>query len=425
METTFADEARQGSAGCGMGLGAAVDLGTTTIAVSLHDLGTGARLGEACALNPQVAFGQDVLSRVSRAIAGDGDALRAAVVSRVRRLVHDLVEEHGADEADVRSTVVVGNPAMTHLFLGRDVTPLAGAPYRGALTDALTLSAHDAGLPGGPGSSVFVGPAVSAFVGSDAVAGALATGLIEGGDGALLVDLGTNGELVLRAGGRTLAASAAAGPAFEGAGISSGMRAQDGAIDRVDYADGELRISTIGSQEALGVCGTGLIDAVAAMLDAGALDATGRLRAEGPLAGRVVETATGVAFVLAPGIELTQQDVRSLQLAKGAVAAALEILLEEAGVDTARVTDVVVAGAFGSGANVAGLVRIGVFPASWESRVRFAGNSALGGAQRMLLDPAARARAGGFAREARAVPLASRPDFQERFLAALAFPEGA
>jgi uncharacterized 2Fe-2S/4Fe-4S cluster protein (DUF4445 family) len=403
-------------------LGVAVDLGTTTIAASLHDLGTGTRLGEASVLNPQVSFGHDVLTRISRAITGEGDALRAAAISGVRRLACDLVEGAGADTYDVTLTVVVGNPAMTRLFLGLDVTPLSGAPYRGARTDALTLTARDAGLPGGPGATVFVGPGVSAFVGSDAVAGALASGLGDREDGVLLIDLGTNGELVLRTAGRTLAASAAAGPAFEGVEISSGMRAEDGAIDRVAYRDGALIVSTIGGAAPVGVCGTGLIDAVAAMLEAGALDPTGRLRAEGPLAANVVETGDGAAFVLAPSVELTQHDVRALQLAKGAVATALEILLEEAGVASEAVSDVIVAGAFGSGADVGSLVRIGALPAMWLERVRFAGNAALAGSERMLLDPAARELAREFARDARAVPLASRPDFQARFLAALDFP---
>jgi uncharacterized 2Fe-2S/4Fe-4S cluster protein (DUF4445 family) len=403
-------------------LGLAVDLGTTTIAISLHDLATGERLSGATALNPQVSFGHDVLSRVSRAIAGDGEALRAAAVSQVRRLACDLAEGTGVTGDDVTSTVVVGNPAMTRLFLGLDVTPLAGPPYGGAWKDAFTLSAQEAGLPGGPDATVFVGPGVSAFVGSDAVAGALATGLTGREDGALLIDLGTNGELVLRTGGRTLAASAAAGPAFEGVEISSGMRAEDGAIDRAAFEDGALRISTIGGAAPAGVCGTGLIDAVAAMLDAGVLDPTGRLRAAGPLAARVVDTADGAAFVLAPGIELTQHDVRALQLAKGAVVAALDILLEEAGVGHDGVTDVAMAGAFGSGANVGSLVRLGVLPDAWRQRVRFVGNTALAGAERMLTDPASRELAREFAAAARAVPLAPRPDFRSRFLAALDFP---
>jgi uncharacterized 2Fe-2S/4Fe-4S cluster protein (DUF4445 family) len=403
-------------------LGVAIDLGTTTVAASLHDLGAGSRLGDGSALNPQVAFGHDVLTRVSRAIAGDADALRAAAVSGIRRLVRDLLADVDAVEADVEATVVVGNPAMIHLLLGLDVTPLGGSPYRGALTESRVLAAREAGLPGGPGASVFVGPGVSAFVGSDAVAGALATGLAEREGDALLVDLGTNGEVVLHTRGGTFAASAAAGPAFEGVEISSGMRAEEGAIERVRYEDGTLIVTTIGGGAAVGVCGTGLIDAVAAMLDSGVLDATGRLTAAGPLAANVIETNSGAAFVLAEGVSLTQQDVRALQLAKGAVKVALDVVLDTADIGSDSVAEVMVAGAFGSASSAASLVTIGAFPAVWGDRVTFAGNAALAGAERMLLDPASRERAREFALGVKTVPLAPRPDFQKRFLAALDFP---
>lgn len=389
------------------GLGVAVDLGTTTVAASLYDLSDGRLLDTASALNPQVGFGHDVMTRVSRAIAGDGVALRGAVTGQIGRLVRELLVAGGDGRSDLREIVVVGNTAMIHLLLDRDATPLAIAPHEGALIDPIDLPARDAGLPGAPEAVVHVGPAVSAFVGSDAVAGMLATGLAERTDSTLLIDLGTNGEIVLRANGVTLATSAAAGPAMEGVSISSGMRAEPGAIDRVRLVDGRIEATTIDGEPARGICGSGLLDAVAALLDAAVLDASGRMEAP---------------FELAPGVFLTQQDVRALQLAKGAVAVAIDVLLEEAGAASEDVREVLVAGGFGSHVSPRSLVRLGVLPEAWAERVTFGGNTALAGAAAMLLDPAARARALALARETRTVPLATRPDFQRRFLAALDFP---
>lgn len=404
------------------GLGVAVDLGTTTVAASLYDLADGRLLDTAAALNPQVAFGHDVMTRISRAIAGDAEALRLSVTDRLGRMLSELLVTGGEESSDIREIVVVGNPAMLHLLLDRDVTPLASAPHEGVLVEPITLTADSAGLQGAPDAVVYLGPAVSAFVGADAVAGMLATGLAERTDPTLLIDLGTNGEVLLRANGMTLAASAAAGPAMEGVSISSGMRAEPGAIERVRFAEGRLEIDTIDGEPARGICGSGLLDAVAALLEAGVLDASGRMEARGPLGSRVSATAEGARVELAPAVSLTQQDVRALQLAKGAVAVAIDVLLEEAGVEPGDVREVLVAGGFGSHVSPRSLARLGVLPQAWTERVTFAGNTALAGAVAMLLDPSARARALALSRETRTVPLATRPDFQRRFLAALVFP---
>jgi uncharacterized 2Fe-2S/4Fe-4S cluster protein (DUF4445 family) len=388
-------------------LGIAVDLGTTTLAASLYDLSDGRLLETASALNPQVAFGHDIMTRISRAISGDGDAMFGAVTGRIGELLRGLLVTGGDGRSDLREIVVVGNPAMVHLFLDRDVTPLATAPYEGALIEPVTLPAHDAGLPGAPDAVVRIGPAVSAFIGSDAVAGMLATGLARRIDATLLIDLGTNGEIILRANGATLATSAAAGPAMEGVSISSGMRAEPGAIDRVRFVDGRVEASTIDGEPARGICGSGLLDAVSALLESGAIDASGRM---------------AEPFELAPGVFLTQQDVRALQLAKGAVAVAVDVLLEEAGVTPEDVREVLVAGGFGSHVSPRSLVRLGVLPRVWADRVTFAGNTALAGAAILLLDPGEREPALALARATRTVQLATRSDFERRFLAALDFP---
>jgi uncharacterized 2Fe-2S/4Fe-4S cluster protein (DUF4445 family) len=270
---------------------------------------------------------------------------------------------------------------------------------------------------------LYAPPAISAFVGADAVAGALATSLASREAPALLVDLGTNGEVVLAAAGRLLAASAAAGPAFEGAGLSSGMGAPPGAIDRVWLDDGGLRHTTIGDVAARGLCGSGLLDLLALLLDTGALDGSGRLQPVGPLASFVREETDGRRVVVADRVALTQQDVRAAQLAKAAVQVAVDVLLAESGVGTCEVSDVVIAGGFGSQVRPAALAAIGVIPAGWVDRVVFAGNTALAGASRLLLSSDARREAEQIAAATTVVPLATRTDFQARFLAALEFGE--
>ncbi len=404
-------------------LGAAVDLGTTTIAVRLHDLADGRVLGETAGLNPQAAWGHDVLSRVSRALEGDARALRNAATRAIEDLVLELTEDASAAGGVLSEIVVVGNPAMLRLFSGADVSMLADASSPGVhrptrLTDTFTAELHVLGH-----ASVIVGPEVSAFIGADTVAALIATGLDRPQEGH-----GAGGSRDERRGrarlkGELYAASAAAGPAFEAYGLSSGMRAEPGAIETV-WLDGDvLGIRTVGEQRPRGLCGSGLIDLLALLLDTGALDATGRLQPEGPLATRVVETPTGRAFEVASGVTLTQQDVRQAQLAKGAVQAAIATVLDEAGRPAEGVAEILVAGGFGSHLRPASLAAIGVVPLDWTERVTLAGNAALSGASAMLLSSVARREADSLARRVRTVVLAGRPEFRERFVASLEFPQ--
>ena len=403
-------------------LGAAVDIGTTTIAVRLHDLTDGRVIGEAADLNPQVAWGHDVLSRVSRSVEGEAGPLREAVTNKVEGLVLTLTRALSAGHGTLRELVVVGNPAMTRLFLGADVSMLGDGASPGVNHPTRTLDTVAADLSALGMASVLVGPEVSAFIGADAVAGLLATGLAQRSDDALLVDLGTNGEVVLVSGGDIYAASAAAGPAFEGYGLTSGMRAEPGAIEAV-WLDGDvLGVRTIGGERPRGLCGSGLVDLLALLLATGALDSSGRLRLEGPLAARVVETPGGRVFEVSSDVLLTQQDIRQAQLAKAAVQVAIEAVLVEAGRSVETVAEVLVAGGFGSHLRPASLAAVGVVPGAWTERVTLAGNAALAGASAMLLSSAARREADDLAKRVHTVDLAGRPDFQMRFIAALAFP---
>ena len=409
-------------------LGVAVDVGTTTLALALVDLRNGDEVAHASALNPQHAYGADVMSRVSAAIAGDSKALQDVVAVEIERLAIGMLDVIGASASHVREFSVVGNTAMRALLLAEDVSALAAAPYADApiapvetTTTAIGMRTFDAG--------VYVAPGVSAFIGGDIVAGMLITQLAEATRPTLFLDLGTNGEIVLVTGCDILATSAAAGPALEGASIENGMRAEPGAIERVSLQGTALIAETIDGAPARGICGSGLLDLVASMLDLGVLDSSGRLLDDVPGSSetRVVVHGDQRAFILDPdpdaGVVLTQRDVREIQLAKGAIRTAIDILLESADVDATAVTRVVIAGGFGLHVRGSALARIGMVPVEWASRLQFAGNTALAGAVALLVNGEIRTRAVSIAQEVRTIALAADASFQQRFVASLSFPQ--
>ncbi|GAB4289560.1 MAG: ASKHA domain-containing protein [Coriobacteriia bacterium] len=409
-------------------IGAAVDVGTTTIAARLYDLRTGELLGAASSANPQASWGADVLSRVSAALAGEATALQSAVVSAIEELVTGIASRVPVAVEALREIVCVGNTAMTSLLLGADVSPLAAAPYAGARTGAETVPADALGFIAFPLAVLTTLPGVSAFIGSDITAGLLVTHPGQGDAPGVFVDLGTNGEIVLAVGDKRYGASAAAGPALEGAGIEHGMRAETGAIERAWLEAGDLRITTVGEAPPEGICGSGLIDLAEALLDGGALTPDGLLRTDAapPLGRRVFMRDDGVrafAVDIDGDVMLTQRDIRAFQLAKGAVRTAIDLLLERAGVPAGAVGSVVVAGGFGLHVRGAALARTGMVPAEWADRLAFAGNSALAGAAAALLASASRTEAERIASAVETVDLAGDPAFQERFIAALGFPE--
>lgn len=406
-------------------LGAAVDIGTTTLAVAIVDLASGEVRGETGALNPQTAFGADVMSRVTAALDGRAGALQTAVASAVEGLVAETLGTLGAVPDSLTRMTVCGNTAMTALLLGRDVTPLAAAPYASAPTSEAVLSAQAVGMPRLEHAEVYVLPGISAFIGSDISAGILATRLDERTVPALYIDLGTNGEIVLAGAGRMLAASTAAGPALEGASLECGMRAEPGAIERVSRGAGALEIGVIGDVAPTGICGSGVLDLVAVLLDAGVLAPDGRLiGGAGPLGERVSERGDQRVFTVDPesGVVLTQKDVRQVQLAVAAVRTGIDLLLAEAGIGPGAIAEVVVAGGFGLHVEAASLTRIGLLPAEWADRVSFVGNSALAGTRMALTGAGTADRLRALGGRVRSLDLAAHPAFQARFLAALTFP---
>ncbi len=425
-------------------LGVAVDVGSTTIAAQLCDLLSGEVLAADGEVNPQIRFGEDLMSRVSYALVHEDGAARMTALVReaVDGLVARLASEADAAPDDILEWVVVGNPIMHHLFLGLDPTPLGAAPFTPAVEGAVEMRLVELGIrAAAPGARVHLPPLVAGHVGADCLAAVLAAGIHLGEEITLLVDVGTNAEIVLGNRERLLACSSPTGPALEGAQISCGQRATAGAIERVriDPETLEPRFRVIGcplwsddpdfpaATAALpisGICGSGVIEAIAEMYLAGILGADGRidpaLAARSP---RVCLEGRTAAYRLHPGppeIRITQEDVRAIQLAKAALHAGAELLMERLGVD--HVDRVLLAGAFGSHIDPLRAMVLGMIPDCPLERVDSIGNAAGAGARIALLNRAARRELAALAARIEKIETAIEPRFQERFVAALGFP---
>ncbi len=417
--------------------GIAFDLGTTTVVATLLDLATGTPVAVASLLNPQQPFGADVITRISATMM-DGTAL-----SRLTALAHqgldqlagEVCADGGVDRAEVYEIALAGNATMTHLALGLDPEPLGVAPFVMAARSFDDLTAADLGVAVHARARAYVFPALGAYVGGDIVAGALASGMDRDRRIRLFVDIGTNCEILLAAGDRLLATAAPAGPAFEGAAIRCGMRAAPGAVEGVKISEDDVVLQVIGDVEPLGLAGSGLVDAVAAMVAAGLVDASGRLvTPDAPgvppgLAGRLRQVGKERVFVLhfrgddpAQSLYLSQRDIRELQFAKAAIATGWALLLEEQGLTGADVAQVLLAGSFGSYLAPAAAVRIGLVPAVSPLRIVSAGNVAGEGAKMALLSLRERAAAQALLEEVHYVELSDRADFNDRFVDRLAFP---
>ncbi|MBI5524181.1 MAG: DUF4445 domain-containing protein [Desulfarculus sp.] len=412
-------------------LGLAVDLGTTTVVAYLADLASGAILAVTSAMNPQIAHGEDVVSRI--AFAGRDPQNLEALAGLARACVNELAREAcaqaGVPPARVLDCVLVGNTAMHHLFLGLDPTGLALAPYAPVTGAGLDLPARQVGLELAGEAALHLPPVKAGFVGSDTVAAALALGAGGLGEPTLILDLGTNGEMVLAAGGRMLCCSAAAGPAFEGGHIAWGMRAATGAVEAVCLGtDLEPSLKVIGGGPPLGLCGSGVVSAVAGLLQAGALNGRGSF-VQGLASPRLRPGPRGLEFVLAwagqtasgQDLVLTAQDVAEVQLAKAAVHAGVAIMLERLGLT--RVERALLAGAFGNYLDPGAAGAIGLFPGARAEIITGVGNAAGAGALAALLNRWRRAQAQDLARGLGYLELAACPQFAERFVEGMALPQ--
>lgn len=418
--------------------GIAYDLGSTTIVGYLMDLSTGGDLAVAAVMNPQMVYGDDLVSRISFATSQDDGAavLQSVVVDALNRIAEEAVQTVGVSMSSIYKATVVGNTCMTHLLLGIDASSLGQSPYVPSVCADVSLPARELGLTISPEAAVAVLPNVAGFVGSDLVGVLLASKWEDDGSTRLAVDIGTNGEMALLHDGKTYACSAAAGPAFEGAGISCGMRGAPGAIDSVRIGE-TVEITTIENRRPIGICGSGIIDAIAQMLDAGIIDETGRLLSPSdagslPLAvrERLIETDKGTEFVLATKAEsgnggpitLTGADVRHMQLAKGSIHAAIQTLIRTAGITDDDLTEILLAGAFGNYIRVESAIRIGLIPDVPTERVKSIGNGAGAGARLALLCQQEMEQARELARKADHLELAVSPDYQMELMERMMFP---
>lgn len=379
--------------------GAAVDVGTTTLAALLYGP-EGTPLARASASNPQAAWGADVISRIDASLHGQGKELAAAIRGGISELLLELCEKAGIGAGDIDALVITGNTAMLYLLTETDPGDLAQAPFEAKRLFGEELRGGELSLPCRE-ARVYLPRCMSAFVGADITTALLAGESCKSEGTRLLTDIGTNGEMALWHGGKLFCCSTAAGPAFEGAGISMGMGGAAGAVDHVAVSDGELTPHILGGTEPRGICGSGIIDALACMLELETLDETGVLD-EDPAP-------------VAPPVALTQKDVRMVQLAKSAICAGIETLMDTAGLGPDQVEELAVAGGFGSYLNVENAGKIGLLPPALTRKVRVLGNAALSGAAMLLLNRSLEAEATAMADGAETLDLSTNPKFMDAY----------
>lgn len=380
------------------GCGFAVDIGTTTVVVQLYDRATGAVLAERMAENCQRGYGADVISRIEACKEEGVETLSDRIAGQLEEMAAACLAESGVEA--VAESVVTGNSTMLHLYEGLDPASLAVVPF--AMQSAFGGFSRRT-LAGAP---VYLPRCIGAYVGADIVCAILAAGLTAGGV-RLLADIGTNGEMVLARDGELLCCATAAGPAFEGAGLSCGMPARRGAIRAVALEDGALRYETVEGAPPVGICGSGILDVLAAAMATENLDDSGFLEEEIDL----------------DGVTVNQRDVRQIQLAKSAICAGLLTLLDEAGVPAGTVDAFAIAGGFGSSMNLDSARAIGLFPAALREKTGFIGNAALGGAAMLLQNRALRARAEALADRATELELSASPAFMDSYVDCMSFME--
>lgn len=410
-------------------IGLVVDIGTTTLVAAMVDLHTGRTLASSSSLNPQSLHAQDVLSRIR--FAGNSDGLRVLqqdVIAELNRLIAELTETSGVRGTDIYEAVLSGNTCMLHLLAGVDPTPMGKHPFLPGVTGGEHIAAADIGLNIAPAGLVYLPPVISAYVGADISSGILASDLAELPGATLFIDIGTNGELVLAVDGRLIASATAAGPAFEGMNISCGMRAATGAIERADISpDGRLDVGVIGGAEPSGICGSGLMDLVAELVEHGVIGRSGRLVAPQKnasnykLAERIIKIDGGSAFHIHEHVLLSQKDIRQVQLAKGAIRAGIELLLKEAGLKAAELDRVLIAGSFGFHLRERSLLTLGLLPLEAAGKVVFVGNTSRSGGEMLLLNHRLRQRLQQTVEQVKVVDLAGNPSFERVFMEMMGF----
>ena len=404
-------------------VGMAVDVGTTKVAMYLVDLQNGGTLAKSGAMNPQISYGEDVISRIGYCNThSDGrKVLQSVLVDTLNAMIEENCQSAGVTRDQVVEGVVVGNTVMHHLFGGFPVQQLGEAPYVAAVSEAVEIPAASVGLMMAPGAHVYLPPNIAGYVGGDHVAMLLATGTWNSKKNVIALDIGTNTEVCLAAQGKLYCCSCASGPAFEGAHIQAGMRAARGAIERVEIDNGTVRVQSIGGLAPVGICGSGILDAVAEMTMANVVDTRGSLRSGAP---GVIARNDRQEFVLVTAAEsgtgddivITRSDVNQIQLAKAAIRAGVEVLLAVAKLDAAALDEFIVAGAFGTYLDLEHAVRIGMFPGLPLERFKQVGNAAGGGAKQLLVSKERRQAADVIAEKMHYVELTTYRGFDQLYV---------
>jgi uncharacterized 2Fe-2S/4Fe-4S cluster protein (DUF4445 family) len=407
--------------------GIAVDIGTTTLVTTLLDLRTGAELGVTSSLNPQAIHAQDVLSRIKMGSNPAGlHKLHAELIEEISRQTTHLAVKAGVALENIYEAVFSGNTTMLHLATRTDPTSLGKYPYVLSLTGGQHVNAREIDLGISQHGIVYLPPIFSAYVGADITAGILSTRLAQQPGVVLLVDIGTNGEMVLSVDGRLTATSTAAGPAFEGMNIACGMRASRGAVELVSLGEHGIRVETIAGSDAVGICGSGLLDVVGELAAKGGLDKNGRFQNNGtshsqPWRDQWETLDSKPIFRIAGPVYLTQKDVRQVQLAKGAIRTGIQMLLKAANIEAAQVDRVLIAGSFGFHLRTASLIHLGLLPKEFSDRVEFVGNTSKSGAEAFLLNRDAREEMKQAVAQVEVLELANDPAFEKSFIRSLQF----
>ena len=411
-------------------LGITIDLGTTRIAFYLVDLLTGKSINIYGITNPQIAYGEDVLSRIHYAgnTRTNLKKLKSEVLKAINLAIKKICRENKVERGDILEATLVGNTAMHHIFLGLPVKQLGLAPFTMATNEPLEVKAREVGLETSPGGYIYLPPPIAGFVGSDHLAMLIASGIETKKGNLIAIDIGTNTEIALKTKGRIISCSCASGPAFEGAHVKYGMRAASGAIERVNIDSKSLRVNvaTINDRAPLGICGSGILDGISEMLRVGIIDSSGKIN-PGYKGVRKIKRGKSLEFLLAKKgrreITITQEDVSEIQLAKGAIRTGIEILLEETGVKVQDIDGVIVGGAFGTYIDPLKAVRIGMFPEIDIGKFTQVGNGAGIGAKAILISQKLREQANQLAKKVEYLELATHSNFLEHFTRAIHFPK--
>jgi len=394
--------------------GLAIDLGTTTLVVELIDLNSGKSIDTTAAENSQTQYGSDVVSRIGFSISDESNLgiLKKTVLADLNKMIADILTRHNIPSLHVYEIVLSGNTIMNHLLLGLPLKSLAQSPFNALFSSLPELPANSSGFKIHHNGKLFIVPNIRSFVGGDISAGLIASDLLKKKGNFLFIDLGTNGEIVLKTGTGSIATSTAAGPAFEGMNISCGMLALPGAIYKVSNGK-SIKPETLQNLSPLGICGTGLIDAVAVSLKQGTLSSKGKILEE---SGKLI---------LTQNIFLSQKDIREVQLAVAAIRSGIKMIMEKKSISLDLLDGIFIAGAFGNYLNISNSIRIGLLPRISEKKIHFVGNSSLAGAKALLLSSSLRKESSTLSKTVEFFSLATNVKFQEYFVDSLEFPEQA